>query len=131
MFLNYTNHPNILWSESQRNAASAYGDIVDLPFPDVLPDADEKKLDRLAEHECERILDLHPSVVMCQGEMTLTYRVVSILTAKGIPVMAACSERISEEKQNPDGSTTTVSKFVFKRFRLYQTNTQMNGGRKR
>lgn len=121
MFINYSNHPSALWSEAQRNAALQYGEIHDIVFPNVPPSSDDRELDRLAEREAEKLLRLHPTAVMCQGEMTLTYRLVQILTDWQIPVLAACSERISEEMINPDGSTSRTSVFVFRHFRHYRT----------
>ena len=32
-FINHTNHPSSRWEEGQRQAAEAYGTIVDLPSP--------------------------------------------------------------------------------------------------
>lgn len=35
MFINFSNHPSILWAEEERNAALKYGTIEDLAFPQV------------------------------------------------------------------------------------------------
>lgn len=37
MFVNFTNHPSGSWGAAQRRAAQVYGEILDLPFPDVPP----------------------------------------------------------------------------------------------
>ena len=37
MFINFSNHPSVRWSAEQTAAAIEFGDIVDVPFPDVLP----------------------------------------------------------------------------------------------
>lgn len=122
MFVNYTNHPSAAWSPLQLSAARQYGEITDLIFPNVPPDVDEKELDILAENEFRRIISCRPEAVLCQGEMTLTYRIVRLLSQAGIPALAACSERVEEERITADGSTRKMSVFAFRRFRLYQTD---------
>ena len=48
MFINFTNHPSGLWSKAQLDAASTYGKIVDLPFPNVPPQFLEEEVQRMA-----------------------------------------------------------------------------------
>ena len=79
MFLNFTNHPAAGWSAEQRRAALAYGVILDLPFPDVPPKCSTAEVAVLADAWAARILAMHPDCVLCQGEMTLTARVVQLL----------------------------------------------------
>lgn len=121
MFLNFSNHPSDQWSKEQTEAANRYGEIRDMPFPAVSPDWDTERVCALADGLCSRILAERPDAVLCQGEMTLTYQLVKRLGAAGIPVFCACSERITEETQTPDGSTRKTSYFVFRRFRRYET----------
>ena len=47
-FINHTNHPSSRWEEGQRQAAEAYGTIVDLPFPRIPADWDAQAVHRLA-----------------------------------------------------------------------------------
>lgn len=119
MFINFTNHPSGLWSKAQLDAASTYGKIVDLPFPNVPPQFSEEEVQRMAAEYLDKILAMKPSAVLCQGEMTLTCLMAHRLLTAGIPALAACSERRTEEQVNPDGSTQKVSVFVFCRFRAY------------
>ena len=37
MFINYTNHPSASWGEKQTDEAKKYGEIVDMPFPNISP----------------------------------------------------------------------------------------------
>ena len=119
MFVNFSNHPSALWSAEQLAAAARYGDVLDVPFPVVPAMADETDLIQLAEKYTEKILRFHPDAVLCQGEMTMTFLVVTMLQQQNIPVLAACSDRVAVEKQMPDGSTEKSSRFVFRRFRNY------------
>lgn len=42
MLLNLSNHPSSLWCDEQIKAAETlFGEIVDLPFPQVDPNGDE------------------------------------------------------------------------------------------
>ena len=114
MFINFSNHPYALWSAEQQAAAQRYGTVVDLAFP-----ADEAALDSLATVYVDHILHLDPDAVLCQGECTFVYRVVQRLEAAGIPTLAACSRRKSQETTYPDGSTLKRSIFAFAGFRRY------------
>ena len=128
MFVNCSNHPSTNWSEAQFDAAgkiiksenikTAF-EIVDYPFPNVDPEMDEDELDVLAERTAEEIIALSPDAVMCQGEYTLTYRLVNLLKKNEIIVVSACSERRVVEKSREDGSTVKEALFSFVRFRRY------------
>ena len=113
MFINFSNHPYALWSAEQQAAAQRYGTVVDLAFPAIDPAADEAALDSLATVYADHILHLNPDAVLCQGECTFVYRVVQRLEAAGIPTLAACSRRKSQETTYPDGSTLKRSIFAF------------------
>ena len=83
MFVNFTNHPSGSWGAAQRRAAQVYGEILDLPFPDVPPALSAAAVAALADEWAARILALRPACVLCQGEMTLTARVVRLLQSRG------------------------------------------------
>lgn len=120
IFINHTNHPSVNWPEAERRAAQRFGEIVDVLFPEIAAEASEDEVERLAVAGVEQILAQQPAAVLCQGEFTYTYAVVRRLQAQNIPVLAACSERIVEEKLEADGSTRRVSRFYFVRFRAYK-----------
>lgn len=119
-FVNYTNHRAALWSDAQKRAAEIYGDIVDIPFREVPPNADEAEVARIADEELKKILAYRPAAVLCQGEMTLMYALVKRLTCLNIPVLAACSRRESIERLCGDGATVRESVFRFVRFRQFE-----------
>jgi hypothetical protein len=119
MFVNFSNHPSTAWDEKQRTQAMQYGEIVDVAFPDVAADSTEAELDVLADQFTERILQYAPACVMCQGEFTLTYRVINRLKEKEVPVVAACSQRKSYEQVQDDGTVKKISVFQFCQFRKY------------
>ena len=118
--INLSNHPSSAWSGEQLAAAYEFGDVIDMPFPQVRADADEEMIRRMAEDAVERILGNNPSAVLVQGEFTLTYRIVATLLEKGVKVLAACSERRTKEWTEPDGTTVKTVNFSFVRFREYR-----------
>ena len=118
MFVNFTNHPSEKWDRDQLNVASEYGEIVDIPFPEVDPAAGEDEIERLAEVCVDKITEMKPDCVLCQGEFCLTYKVVSILKERGVKVVAACSKRAAIENE-VGGKNVRVSYFQFVQFRPF------------
>ena len=113
-FVNYSNHPSSKWSEEQLAAANEIGTIVDILFPDVDPSATKEDITNMARESVNEIVAYDPTAVLCQGEFTLCFSVVSMLKQRGIKVVAACSKRMVEE--TPKGK---ISKFTFEQFREY------------
>lgn len=113
-FVNFTNHPSDKWEPEQSQSALEYGEIVDLPFPEVEAEADEVQISDMAASYVQQILDLKPCAVLCQGEFCLAFQVVSILKSQGITVLAACSKREVKVYGNKKEVT-----FKFIRFRKY------------
>lgn len=118
-FVNLSNHPSDKWDETQLTAARQYGEIKDLPFPDISVDLDNKKLDKLVEKTLGKIYQTaYPAreiTIHIMGEMTFTFRLVEKLKAAGIRCVASTSERVVQELS--DGRK--VVQFSFVRFREY------------
>lgn len=114
-FVNFTNHPSDRWSQEQLQAALKYGEIVDIPFPEVPATADENTINKMAREYHGKIMEQNPAAVLCQGEFCLAFQVISLLQRSGVTVLAACSERNVKSEDN--GRKITV--FEFKRFRKY------------
>lgn len=113
-FVNFTNHPSDKWEPQQRQSALAYGEIIDMPFPEVKAEADEDEIAEMAADCVHKILELDPCSVLCQGEFCLTFQVVKMLKEQGITVLAACSRREVRVYGNKKEVT-----FRFVRFRRY------------
>ena len=120
MFVNCTNHRVEFWSKKQLEEAEKYGEIVDIPFPNVSSRLTTEEVRKLAYEVVDKILKLAPEVVLCQGEFTLTYTVVTELKKHNIKVVAACSERTAEEYINEEGNNEKKSIFEFVQFREYE-----------
>lgn len=116
MLLNISNHPSDKWFEEQyQTAIQAYGGIIDLPFPNVPPEATSDQVGRLANEYFEKVTATQPTAVHLMGEMTFTHALVQKLKAAGIPCVASTSERMVVE--GADGEKTVRFRFV--QFRAY------------
>lgn len=128
MFINYSNHPSASWAEEQSAAAKSYGKIYDVAFPEVSVATSEKEIEKLAEEQLERLqkiteengCNLNQTVIMCQGEFSLTYAVITRLKKNypGCKVVCAISRREVVEEQK-DGCNVKTVRFRFCGFREY------------
>lgn len=119
MFINLSNHPSTEWSENQKKAAMEYGEIVDLPFPNVNPDADEIEIEQLAKQYYQKIMDTANGVacvVHPMGEMCLAFALISLLLKNNIVCLASTSKRHSVKMDN----NTKKIVFDFVKFRKYK-----------
>ena len=118
LFLNLSNHPSDKWSKAQLDAARAYGEVVDMPFPEIDPGATTEEIHRLAEEYAKEISSRYPDcdlTVHLMGEMTFCFRLVTLLHARGIRCVASTTQRKTSEL--PDGTKESI--FEFQAFREY------------
>ncbi|MCI8858784.1 MAG: CRISPR-associated protein [Lachnospiraceae bacterium] len=121
MLINLTNHPTCNWNSDQLKAArNRWGSICHISFPEVSPEWNDSEVFRQASAITKTIIAMSPDAVLCQGEMTMTMSMVSLLEKNGIPVYAATSRRQSVESVKADGTIEKQSVFQFVRFRRYQ-----------
>lgn len=125
MLLNLSNHPLVKWEASQIEAASPYGEVRDLAFPFVPPDATTDAVVGLVKEYVKTVLQIfdleehhHPNAVNAvhvMGEYTFVFHFVTEMKVRGIQCLCSTSERIVTDNSN--GTKTT--KFNFIRFREY------------
>ncbi len=118
LFLNVSNHPSVNWAEEQLNAALQYGEIEDLPFPNVDELGDEVCIEKMADDLFSQIMEKchgRECVVHLMGELTLTFAVLKKLQAVHVECVASTTKRIVTE--NSVGEKTVI--FKFERFRKY------------
>lgn len=119
VFVNLSNHPSVDWSEEQKKAALVYGGIIDVPFPSVPSSCSDKAMQKLADKAVGAVgKAAYPArevTVHVMGEMTLTYRIVNKLKARGIRCLASTSDRVA----NDLGNGEKISQFHFVEFREY------------
>lgn len=118
LFVNFSNHPSRYWDNKQREASQDYGELIDMPFPQIVPNATDEELQELSQKYVHRIISLGDPkqiTVHVMGEMTFTYLVVTKLKEIGIRCVASTTER--KTVYNSDG--TKLSEFSFVKFRKY------------
>ena len=118
LFINLSNHPSTTWTAEQLAAAEAFGEIVDMPFPQVAPDATAADIKALAETQVAAIMqraETHTVTVHVMGEMSLVYRIVSLLSERGIRCVCSTSYRVVKD----EGDGRRLVEFHFNTFRDY------------
>lgn len=120
MMLNFSNHPYRIWSDAQKEAAAHYGEVVDMPFPQIDPSVSTRQLRQLVDEYSTRIEATNAEAVMAAGEFTFLFMLVDKLLHDGVNVVCSCSTRETVETQQPDGTNIKSSRFVFNSFRPYE-----------
>lgn len=125
MFINLSNHPAldkkiILWDDKQYQAARAYGEVVDLPFPDVKPEWDTQEVYVCALeyfNKCKEAIGINKSssAIHIAGEQVFCFLLAQMLLKEGYCCLLSTTERIANMK----GEVKTC-RFEFKRFREYK-----------
>lgn len=118
-FINFTNHRLSVWSPEQLRQAQQYGNIIDVPFPDISACMTDEQLYSLAKEYIHVLLSKNPCCVLCQGESVFSTLMVSMLIKNNINVVAAVSQRKVTESINSDGQTVKNAVFDFVCFRKY------------
>lgn len=120
MLLNLSNHPSPNWhTKQQKVAVEKYGEIQDLPFPNIPPHCSSEEVKDLAQDYLQKILILKREqaelTVHLMGELTFTFTLLQLLLKEKIPCVASTSERMTQEGENG----TKIIRFEFVRFRNY------------
>ena len=119
-FVNLSNHPSSDWTEKQLKAAERYGKVVDVAFPAIPPEADERVISQMADHYVAIVHEMAKDKAVTlhvMGEMTFVFRVVSQLEAMGVTCLASTTERIVHVTDAGE----KISEFHFVRFRKYSS----------
>ena len=122
MFINISNHPSVKWGKMQLEAAmelTSDNQIKDIPFPAVPATATTTDIIKIADGLHHTVMANKPEAIMVAGEFTLAYTMIEICLRAGLKVVAACSERRTNEVLNEDGSTTKTAIFEFVQFREF------------
>lgn len=128
MFINYSNHSSQFWSAAQVEAAHCFGNVYDVQFPDVSVDDTKEDIRKLSEEQIKILEEtarqegktLNQTTIMCQGEFSLTYAIVSGLKRMypECRVVCAVSKRDVVETQKGEVTEKKVV-FSFCGFREY------------
>jgi hypothetical protein len=118
-FFNISNHPSAKWTETQRTAAAKFGEIVDVAFPNVDPEADHVAISEMAIALFETIAPSPGDVVHVMGESGFVVAFVSHAHGKKIACVHSTTKRVAVETRNPDGTVTKTATFEFVQFRRF------------
>lgn len=119
LFINLSNHPSSSWTAEQLAAAEEFGELIDMPFPQVAPDATADDIKTLAEAQVAAIMkqaETHTVTVHVMGEMSLIYRIVRMLSERGIRCVCSTSYRVVKDQ----GDGRRLVEFNFNSFRDYE-----------
>jgi len=121
MLINLSNHPVKNWNVKQiSEAEKLFGEITDIPFPQINPETDEAGIENLVDEYFELCIEtLHKSkdknnAVHLMGELTFTFGLVNKLLSEGIVCVASTTERKAIETKGKK-----ITEFEFVRFRKY------------
>ena len=121
MLINLSNHPSANWSKSQLAEAAKYGQVFDLPFPAIKPEAETGEILQLAqsfEAQVSQLLtgkNAEPNAVHLMGELTFCFALVVLLQRAGIICIASTTSRKTTD--HSDGLKSSLFEFV--RYREY------------
>lgn len=122
MLINLSNHPTAEWSEKQlQQATIKYGEVVDISFPAVPPEAGTDEVRQLAFDTVNDICTKYTNqsfAVHIMGELTFVYIAVQEFQRRGIECIASTSLR----KVSFSANGEKVSQFHFVRFREYPSS---------
>lgn len=119
MFINLSNHPTEKWDEFQRREAEKYGEIVDLPFPQIPAEMNSDEVCIQAKKYfsiCKAILPDAKVIhgIHLVGEPTFCFYLTNLLIQAGYNVLGSTTERVVKEEGN---QKTSIFKFVqFRKF---------------
>lgn len=115
IFVNCSNTHTNKWPSDRLEAAEKLidgGEIINIGCPILPPSATKEEIHEKADAVALKIMSYEPQIVMCQGELTVCFRIVEKLKEKGIKVVALCNERVVSENG-------TITGFKFVQFREY------------
>lgn len=120
MLINLSNHPSEKWEAAQLETASQYGEIINIPFPNIPPEWNTKQVEKEAKEYFNRIKKIESTekeklVIHLAGEPTFCFQLSRLLLTKGFRVVTSTTERIVQESENEKKSI-----FKFKQFREYK-----------
>lgn len=114
MLINLSNHPSALWSAEQTEAAQQqFGNIVDLPFPQIEPHETKEDIFRIAQDYLNRVHQKgapETTAIHIMGEMTLTFTLVQMLKDAGYRCYASTTVR--EVYEQEPGKKTVMFNFI-------------------
>jgi len=118
MLINLSNHPSSSWNEKQKKEALKYGNILDIPFPDISPDIGTEDVEKSAQSYfklCKDTASPDKATIHIAGEPVFCFLLIQLLLKENYTCIVSTTERIVREENNEK-----ISVFEFNRFRKYK-----------
>lgn len=112
MLINLSNHSSSTFSVEQFKAASAYGNVIDVPFPNINPHLSSTEVDQLALSTLTEIIEKYGKdcTIHVMGELNFCFSFVKYAQHHNIKCVSSTTER--KVTETADGNKTSQFKFV-------------------
>ena len=120
MFYNLSNHPHANWGNVQLEAARKWGDIEDVPFPEVNAQLDEQDILRAAQ-ECVKKINMSAGdAIFVAGEYGAVFPIIDELLNQGKTVLSTASDGKTTFRTTDNGTNERIIHFNFLKFIPYR-----------
>ena len=120
MFYNLSNHPHANWGNVQLDAARKWGDIEDVPFPEVNAQLDEQDILRAAQECVNKIKLSTGDAIFVAGEYGAVFPIIDELLNQGKTVLSTASDGKTTYRTIGNGTNERIIHFNFLKFIPYR-----------
>ncbi len=120
MFYNLSNHPHVNWGNAQLEAARKWGDIEDVPFPEVNAQLDEQDILRAAQESVTKIQMSKDDAIFVAGEYGFVFPIIDELLNQGKTVLSTASEDKTAYRTADNGTSERIIHYNFLKFIPYR-----------
>ena len=120
MFYNLSNHPHINWGNAQLEAARKWGDIEDVPFPEINAQLDEQDILRAAQECVKKIQMSKHDAILVAGEYGAVFPIIDELLNQGKTVLSTASDGKIAYHTADNGTSERIIHYNFLKFIPYR-----------
>ncbi|WP_407445922.1 hypothetical protein [Fibrobacter sp.] len=120
MFFNLSNHPHTNWGNTQLKAAHKWGEIIDIPFPDVKGQSSEQDILVSAQKCLQELKVAADDAIFVAGEYGTVFPIVDELLDQGKTVLSSVSINELDYRTGENGAHERTIRFNFVNFVPYR-----------
>lgn len=120
MFYNLSNHPHANWGNAQLEAARKWGDIEDVPFPEVNAQLNEQDILRVALECVKKIKMSKDDAIFVAGEYGFVFPIIDELLSQGKTVLSTASDSKKAYYTADNGTSERIIHYNFLKFIPYR-----------